>query len=399
MEPAMSELPLPLPIDNDKIELSFAAIKIRQPIGDIYVCTVDHATLQKITYFDVRRVMRDERDLEKYLGIQRPVNEARIDRLKEYVNYRDATFPSSIILSIDEEHAYFDEKTRKIIVSNTRRGEKKPDIAIRNLCRVIDGQHRIAGLEGFKGENFEVPVSLFVGSDISDQAYIFATVNLEQTKVNKSLAYDLYELAKTRSPEKTCHNIAVVLDQDNNSPFYKRIKRLGTTTVGRNANEDTIAQATFVQSIIPYISSDPKGDRDALLRGRVLSLPTRDEEKQLIFRRLFIGLDDKTIGKILEQYFLAVSARWPDAWNNGGQGNVLNKTNGFRALMKVFRKAYLYFATPGQLVSASKYGELFKAVKVDDSYFTVANFRPGSSGEADLRKFLEKSMGLDDLGS
>jgi hypothetical protein len=67
---------------------------------------------------------------------------------------------------------------------------------------VIDGQHRIAGLEKFTGAHFEVMTAIFVGIDISDQAYIFATVNLEQTKVRKSLAFDLFELARTRSPYK-----------------------------------------------------------------------------------------------------------------------------------------------------------------------------------------------------
>jgi DGQHR domain-containing protein len=196
------ELPLPLPADGTKISHTFPAIKIRQPIGDIYVCTMDHNIVQRITEFDVRRVLRVSRDIEKYLGIQRPVNDSRIIELTKYVNYRDATFPGSVILAIEEEYASYNEKTREIVLSNTKRGEKTPSAALRNLCRVIDGQHRIAGLEGFKGEHFEVPVSLFVGSDISDQAYVFATVNLEQNKVNRSLAYDLYELLEQEAQKR-----------------------------------------------------------------------------------------------------------------------------------------------------------------------------------------------------
>jgi DGQHR domain-containing protein len=393
----MSELPLPLPVDEKTVVHSFPAIKIRQPIGDIYVCTIDYVTLQKITYFDVRRVLRETRDIERYLGIQRPVNEQRIELLKSYVNYIDATFPSSIILAVDSEYANFDEKKNVIQLSNTKTGEKLPDTAIRNLCRVIDGQHRIAGLEGFHGEKFDVPVSLFIGSDISDQAYIFATVNLEQTKVNKSLAYDLYELAKSRSPEKTCHNIAVVLDRDEKSPFFHRIKRLGTATSGRHGATETIGQATFVQALLSYVSTDPKGDRDALLRGKTLPKPTESELQKQVFRGLFVDGDDVRIGRVIEQYFLAVADRWPTAWNNFGLGNILNKTNGFRALMKVFRKAYLYNGSPGQYVEKVKFLELFKRVKERDSYFTTQNFKPGSSGEADLRKFLESSMGLDEI--
>ena len=68
---------------------------------------------------------------------------------------------------------------------------------------MIDGQHRIAGLYKYEGEvGFDINVTIFVGTDIADQAQIFSTVNLEQTKVNRSLAYDLFALAHSRSPKK-----------------------------------------------------------------------------------------------------------------------------------------------------------------------------------------------------
>jgi DGQHR domain-containing protein len=107
---------------------------------------------------------------------------------------------------------------------------------------------------------FGLSVTIFIGSDIADQAYIFSTVNLEQTKVSKSIVYDLFELAKTRSPQKTAHNIAVALDRDERGPFYQRIKRLGFATVDRKF--ETITQATFVENLLPLISPDPKEDRD-----------------------------------------------------------------------------------------------------------------------------------------
>src|SRR5439155_7515655 len=165
----------------------------------------------------------------------------------------------------------YDDHTKSLSISNTRRGNEKPDIAFSNLCRVIDGQHRIAGLRTYSGKKpFEVMAAIFVGIDISDQAYIFATVNLEQTKVRKSLAFDLFELARTRSPYKTCHNVAVGLDTVKESPFFQRIKRLGTATPGRE--RETITQSTFVDALVRYISAEPKVDRDLLLRGEKLQL-------------------------------------------------------------------------------------------------------------------------------
>jgi DGQHR domain-containing protein len=295
-------LPLAMPIDEDPIVKRVPALRIRQPIGDIYLASLDYQLLQKITYFDVRRVLRDERDVEAYLGIQRPLEERRVEDLEKYVNFIDATFPTAVILAIDEsECVSFDNKSNQLTFSNVRHGNDKPDIAFSNLCRVIDGQHRIAGLGNYKGEAFDVMAAIFVGIDISDQAYIFATVNLEQTKVRKSLAFDLFELARTRSPYKTCHNIAIGLDRVRESPFFERIKRLGTATAGRE--HETITQSTFVDALVRYISPEPKVDRDILLRGQSLELANADVLRRYCFRNLFIRGDDLAIGRLLPKSF------------------------------------------------------------------------------------------------
>ena len=84
-----------------------------------------------------------------------------------------------------------------------------------------------------------------------------------------SQAYDLYDLAKARSPQKVCHNIAVALDQNTKSPFYQRIKRLGVATEGRF--NETLTQATFIESLMPYNPKDLEPslrpqDRESLVR-------------------------------------------------------------------------------------------------------------------------------------
>src|ERR1019366_309065 len=173
----MNDQPKP-PADPDPIVERVSALRVRRLIGDIYIATLGHGLLQKITYFDVRRVLRDRRDVEAYLGIQRPLSERRVNELQKYVNFVDATFPTAVILAIDNsDYVQYDERKKQLVLSNVRAGENAPDIALSSLCRVIDGQHRIAGLGAFRGEQFEVMAAIFVGIDIADQAYIFATVN------------------------------------------------------------------------------------------------------------------------------------------------------------------------------------------------------------------------------
>jgi hypothetical protein len=296
-----------LPIDDHVITKKIKALKAQQPIGDIFVATVDFALIQQMTFFDVRRRIQKDRDVEKYLGIQRPLNDKRVRDLNEYVNFIDATFPTSIILAVESDYVTYNEKSQELSFSNTKTGSKKPDVAFRNLFRVIDGQHRIAGLEGFKGKKFDVLVSIFVGSDLADQAHVFATVNLEQTKVG---------------------------------------------------------------------------------RGEKLKLVGGDEDRRYCFRNMFIREKDVQIGKIVEQYFLAVQKRWPEAWDQGGKGLMLNQSNGFRALMRVLGPSYNHIALPGQFADSSKFYELFKRVDVKSNHFTSDRFPPGTSGESRLREFL-----------
>src|ERR1700730_10206503 len=113
----------PLPPDPDKIQKTLKAIKVAQPIGDLFIAAIDHRLIQDITFFDVRRRIQEERDVERYLGIQRPLQEKRVTQLQRYVNYVDATFPTSIIVAVDTEYVGFDDATNMLTLSNTANGD------------------------------------------------------------------------------------------------------------------------------------------------------------------------------------------------------------------------------------------------------------------------------------
>ena len=378
-----------VPADPDPISLEFSCLKVSQPIGDLYVASVPHKRLIQITHFDVRRVLQQDRDVERYLGIQRPLNSRRVTALQEYVNYYDASFPTAVIVAVDEKFATYDEQHRKIRLSNVPRGGDNPTIPIRNVARVLDGQHRIAGLGEFRGGAFELPVTIFVGADIADQAHIFATVNLEQSKVNKSLAYDLYSLATSRSPQKTCHSIAVVLDQDDASPLYRRIKRLGIAVEGKGFQP--ISQATFVESVMRYISDDPKGDRDRLLKQEKLEPATEKEVTGLPFRNFFVDGRDVEIVGVLFNYFNAIKGRWPVAWSNPDRGNMLNRTNGFRAFMRAYAHLCEISRTRSGAVPSDFMEQFMQKVQLQDKDFNTENFKPGTSGESSLLAVLRET--------
>ena len=397
--------------------ISLRCIPVEQPIGVFYIGAIDADDLVEIAWTDIRRIAPDEgqpirnaeesssppkiseseesslaiedldedavlvedQHFEQFLGIQRQLSPGRVADITQYVGNFDATFPTSVLLAISSDHARFDNDTGTLsIVRHSK------------VAKVIDGQHRIAGLAEHLDGRFQVNVAIFIDMDIQDQAMVFATINLRQTKVNKSLAYDLYEFTTSRSPQRTCHEVARLLNYRTNSPFEGRIKMLG---VGRWPTE-TITQATFVDRLLRLISRNPMADRDLIRRGKRLRLVSGTSANRQVFRNLFIRDRDDLIVVILWNFFLAVSKRWPGSWNRVERGNILNRTTGFGALMRFMRVAYLSMDTPGQVVTSGKYQPLLDRVELDDGSFTPDNYLPGSSGEKTLFDQLVEQTGL-----
>jgi DGQHR domain-containing protein len=367
---------------EDHKSFTLPVLKVQQPIGEFFVGVLDSQRVCEITHFDVRRILR-EREFETYLGIQRPLKESRVKEIAQYVQTVDACFPAAVVLSVSGNCAKYDEEKKVLTLSNYEDPEDpERNILYAEIARVIDGQHRIEGLKNYKGPSFGVNVSIFVQIDVAQEAYIFSTVNLAQTKVNRSLAYDLFDLARSRSPQKLCHNIAVALDQDKKSPFYQRIKRLGVATEGRF--NETLTQATFVEALIVYVSLNPIHDRDLYIRGNTPIKAGAGESKRLIFRNMMIEKRDMEIADVLRNYFDVVRSKWPTAWDSMGSGLILNKTNGFRALMRFLRPAYLYLVGPGEVPTREQFEKIFGRIQVNDDEFTTDNFKPGTSGEVAL---------------
>ncbi len=367
-------------MEEKKIKID--CIEVTQPIGTFYIGSIDSADLVQISYADVRRI--EERDVEVLSGIERPLSLKRVAELRKYVTNIDASFPTGIILAVDSEHATYDPKTRTMMIDNEE-----------SVAKIIDGQHRIDGLKGYSGPKFQLNVTLFVNMDLEDQAILFATINLKQTPVGKSLAYDLFEFAKTRSPQKTCHNIAKLLNSREGSPFHRRIMILGVAT-GRPT--ETITQAAFIDRLIGYLSTDPMADRDAIKREQKLQKIDAGmiRVRKLIFRNMFIDERDAEIARVLWNYFSAVAGRWPKAWQFKQPGLVLNRTTGFRALMRFLPVAYLSLGGLDTIVSEEDFRSLFDKVKLADDDFNPVDFVPGTSGQAKLFHTLEGHTRLDE---
>lgn len=376
---------------EERKSLRVKFLRVVQPLGDFFIASMKSKDLVDISYFDVRRVLIEERDIEKYLGIQRPLNPARVKEIKQYVNTEDACFPTGVIVAIQDRCIEVDEDNSELIISNFVETDDPDEIVYyRNIARVIDGQHRLAGLEGLESGDFDVNVSIFVGADIADQATIFSKVNLAQTKVSKSLAYDLYDLMKARSPQRLCHNIAVTLDKNSDSPFFKMIKRLGAATPGRS--NETLSQATFIEPLLKLVSSNPMLDRNAYLKGLNPKKVDSDMLSKHPFQHMFVDERDFDLIDIVWNFFDAVRERWPNSWEIRDRGVMLNRTNGYRALIRVLGFIYSHHGLYNKVISKNDFLSVLSASDLADGDFTVDRFPPGSSGESELFRALRATV-------
>ncbi len=374
---------------TDKQYIEFKCLEATQPIGTLYVGVMDHDDVEFISYADVRRLElgKDNREVEDYIGIQRQLVESREKDIGRYVNLIDATFPNSVILSVSSDHASFNPNTGIMTMLY------KDDIA-----KVLDGQHRIAGLGHFSSpaSKFQLVVSIFIDMALEDQAIVFATINKEQKNVSNSLVADLFAFAESRSPQKTSHNIARALNKKEGSPFYKKIKILGTAV---NKELETITQDAFVKSLIQYISKNPQEDRNfyKINRGNKKKLPITPPDKlgKYILRNMFIQDEtDVEIAQLIWNYFEAVQKKWPGAWTVIQPNVILNRSTGFIALMRFFRDVYVYLDQPDTVIAKEKFIEVFAPINLQEGEFTKENYVPGTSGQAKLYADLLEQSGI-----
>jgi hypothetical protein len=100
-------------------------------------------------------------------------------------------------------------------------------------------------------------------------------------------------------------------------------------------------------------------------------------------------------------FFNAVRKKWPKSWDDlDRKGNVLPKTNGFRALLRIFKPLYLMNSEGERMavIDMAAYSEFFDNVNLSDEDFNTEKFPPGTSGEAKLHNYLKDALNPQALG-
>lgn len=293
--------------------LKLKVIEIKQPFGVFYATKMDSDQLLKIAEAEPYRILENG----EYAGSQRSRNDKRLTEIAEYLKGVESALPNSIIIA-GNTNSNEDDDRWKIVKENDDTFLIIPKLEINGS--IIDGQHRVNGfklLNESQRKKYELLCSVYLNIPNPYQAFLFATINMNQKKVDKSLAYELYgyNLDEENSEQWSSEKLAVFLTRklnlDENSIFHNHIivaaeNEEALFDVSPKNQDWFVSTASIVEGILSLISSNPKKDRDKLQQ---LSITDR-KRKMLIsdstpLRQYFLDSNDKLIYLIVLNFFNA----------------------------------------------------------------------------------------------
>jgi DNA phosphorothioation-associated DGQHR protein 1 len=327
-------------------------IEVEQPLGTFYLTAISSKLLTEITYSRVTSI-----DGMELIGNQRGLDDKRVLEISKYLQTVNAAIPNSVILAAnydnDDNLETEPDKAWFLTEENGQLFINIPNISLR-LAGIVDGQHRI---NGFLDSNvdMDIPCSIYFDLPPSLQALVFSTINFNQKKVDKSLAYQLfgYQLDDSTSDYWSPDIVAVKLSREFNietdSPFYKRIelikspklnkKELGSEVVSSTSSSAwTISSACFISGIVLLLSGNAKNDRYAIGKKNILGHSTRSDLKEnrgFPLRNYYLNGNDLAIKMVVERYFKSLQKT---LWKNKDDENIVFRAIGITAQFQFLKE-------------------------------------------------------------
>ncbi len=272
---------------------------------------------------------------------QRRVDAKRSSEIKDFIRYSilqersgsqlATLFPTSMILSLSIDGEGDDCNVLNIIDDETS------DLTIKTNVFIVDGQHRMMGMIKLYNElmnllvlteedeyvltylkEYKLNCTILVNYDLWEQGQVFINVNFKQKPVNKSLYYEIFgseysedEKDWERNKIYLAHSMASMLNTHPSSPFYQRIKMLGTG-VGY------VSQAFLVESLLRHFKI-----------GGLWYFNPDD--------RLNKNNDKYYYATELLSFFVAVKKLFPKYWpkESSTKGTIICKTTGVGAWIRL----------------------------------------------------------------
>lgn len=383
---------------------SVTALPVQQPFGTFYVAVLPADLLRQVAFSDVARVVEVDGAGYQLAGTQRAQRDERFKEIGKFIDTVEAVFPTSVVLAANyREDGELEEGESRWRIE---RGDRVALVIPTNqkLASVVDGQHRLWGFDAARvpeRQNMPLVCSVFLDLPNPFQAYVFATVNFNQRKVDRSLAYELFgfdtedEPPQAWTPEKTAVFLTRRLNMDADSPLRGRIvvsPQYDEDLDPPEADQWHVSTATIVDGLLRLFSRNPKNDRSTMFmtaRSKRSRSALPDDKTPL--RELYRQTNDKAIYALVKSFLSAAKAT---LWEKATDNSYITKTVGIQALFDVL------FLMAGQAVAAKKLSEAFFAPELQQAEhidFAQDFFQASGKGRVRIKHTLAVAMGLESI--
>jgi DGQHR domain-containing protein len=359
-------------------------IPIIQNKQDFVLAKFSIAQIQKFTRYTKRLIVNYDENEEPIYNdqIQRSIEDGRVERIADYLTKDpEASFPTNIVLHIPKQAIKKQKLTEDgfVLIELKEKVFEEVKKEKGNIyITIIDGQHRIRGIERaierlrndidnlvktlndksnpelearlkFSRERLndlnkiELVVSFFIDETLEYQAMIFSTINRTQKRVSPDLVFSLFGLDSKSTPQRTALQVVLILNGHHKSPFYKRIKLYGGEY--DNSESRPLSQATMVRSIVALISENLReSENDRYKKRQDLLHRSIGSKKVLPFRKYYASDEDEVISDIMFHYFSSVrdvfkdsngKSYWEFPLESNSPENIFHTTVGYEILLKI----------------------------------------------------------------
>lgn len=385
--------------------LEVYAIKVEQPLCAFYITSIKANDLLKISFSEQLEYVDEAGKLH---GSQRKINAKRLSEIGRYIDSVEMSFPNSIILAAnytEDGEIIYDESKRWDIQLMDNNLFKIIIPTDAKLAAIIDGQHRLKGfgesyITNMERLNVDLPCSIFFDLPNSYQAFLFATINGNQQKVDKSLALEQFGFNVEDEPQTswTPEKLAVYFTRRLN---FKDSPLKGHIKIAPKVNSELkkiidikegmwiISTATIVDGIMNLFSSKPKRDRVEMAQEDIWGKRTRNMVVKFTdnspLRKLYLNKEDETIFTIVFNYLEACNST---VWKEFDPKSYIYKTVGIQALFDLLKR----ILEKNIIYKTSEFIPfLVPALEYD---FSNDSIQASGIGRRDIRNILLYSAGL-----
>lgn len=286
--------------------------------------------------FNVSFISRRSED--KAEGFQRLLNTSRAKLITNYYQ-EGGVIPSPIITSLKNGDVF-----------DYSKGIMSMELTETSLM-VLDGQHRLYGLKDLK-EPINIPLVIFVGLELDEEAKLFIDINTNQKGVPSALLLDIKSIAKTESEI-----------EKRQSKLFDYLNIRGPLSGKLLADESK--------------------------QGGISRVAFNESTKSIFTQGVLSGELDNTIHKAVLNYLESFDI----VFKESNQENVnIWRTTIFKSVLGVFEDVLnKTLATEGNAQIPSFYNNIQLIGNIDFSRFSGTNKQTQRKLEEEMRRYLHKN--------